>query len=1174
MERARRAGSTALIVVVMVAAFGGSGGRSALAGVVAWPPSTLVVSELQTGGASASDEFVELANQGSAPVDLIGLEVVYATSSGSTVTRKATWSASTLLEPGRRILVANAAGVHAALADATYSGGFAATGGAVVLRVVGGAAIDAIGWGDATNAFVEGTAAAGPPAGSSLERAPGGPSGNGADTNDNSVDWFVQGAPSPQGLGAPPVPSPGASTPPSQTPTPTPSPTPVATPAPTSTPAPTATPSPSPAPTVTPATTPQPTPTPTPVPTAEPTPTPTPTSAPTPTPDPTPSVTPAPSLTSVADARALADGTVVTISGVLTTALGALESGRSGFVQDATGGIALYLDAAVVAALPAGTTVTVEGTRSSRYEQRTLRIAETSLVPGPVTDLPAAATIPSGDAAEANEGARIRVTGIVTESPDTLADGLGITIDDGSGPVRAVVGPDALDGRSVAVGMIATLSGPLGQRDSSGTATTGYRIHATLLGELDLATPTPTPSPVPTATTTPSPMETPTPTQTSTPTSAPTPAPTAAPPTPSPTSSASPTVPTLADIRVLPIGSRVTARGVVVAEAGRLGTAPLLAIGDATGGLVVRLPLGSSSLRRGVTIEVTGKLAAPYGQLEIRPTRGEIVVRGSIPMPTPQAIGAAALDERLELRLVTTTGRLAKKPTRTAAGDITMLMERDGAPAVKVTADISSRIGIASLKVGATYRIVGVVGQRASRAGALDGYRIWVRDAADLAVTGAPGSSPTPSPSASASSPAVPTVTIARALHVTDRAVAIDAVVTAPAILLDSTGRRIVVQDATGAIEVLLPTGTTAPPVGTRIRAEGRIGVAYGAPRLRGDAITIIGRGTSPTPVALRGAPGATLEWRLVTITGRVSDVRKLGDRWRAEIRVGSHEVVVVGQPGAGIASTALVEGQPATVTGIVRRPYPNATDRRFAVTPRFPADVIVAGRTSSAAQGASSGSGGGTGRSAPTTPGDPSPAPVVDADVVDLDGFIGRTVRIGGLVVDLAADGFTIDDGTAIGRVVLRDAALELLALVEPDDALNAIGRVEASAAGPIVVVTDPGAVVRAGDPVAAETSPAPDPTAMTAATPDAEASGATTGGRLAGLTGGGLRLEPGAAGLGTLVAISVLSLAVSLLRRRYRHRRLTALVTARLAAFAGPSAGPTDPTPAERGPSTIHSA
>ena len=79
------------------------------------------------------------------------------------------------LEPGRHLLVANASGIYAASADATYSGGFAATGGAIVVRPIGGQPIDAVGWGDATNAFVEGTAGAAPAAGSSIERRPGGP---------------------------------------------------------------------------------------------------------------------------------------------------------------------------------------------------------------------------------------------------------------------------------------------------------------------------------------------------------------------------------------------------------------------------------------------------------------------------------------------------------------------------------------------------------------------------------------------------------------------------------------------------------------------------------------------------------------------------------------------------------------------------------------------------------------------------------------------------------------------------------------------------------------------------------------------------------------------------------------------------------------------------------------
>ncbi len=91
--------------------------------------------------------------------------------------------------------------------------------------------------------------------------------------------------------------------------------------------------------------------------------------------------------------------------------------------------------------------------------------------------------------------------------------------------------------------------------------------------------------------------------------------------------------------------------------------------------------------------------------------------------------------------------------------------------------------------------------------------------------------------------------------------------------------------------------------------------------------------------------PGAAHEWRLVTVSGRVLSVNKLGDRWRAEIAVGKDHVVVVGQPGAGIPSTTLVEGRTATVIGIARRPAPTASDHRFAVTPRFPADVRVTGQ-------------------------------------------------------------------------------------------------------------------------------------------------------------------------------------------------------------------------------------
>src|SRR3954451_7318265 len=101
--------------------------------VVGWPPSTgLLVSEVVTGGTSASDEFIEIYNASGGTLDLAGLELVYATSTGTTVTRKQTWT-SLPVPSHRHVLLANSSGRWAPGADGIYSGGLAATGGSAVL---------------------------------------------------------------------------------------------------------------------------------------------------------------------------------------------------------------------------------------------------------------------------------------------------------------------------------------------------------------------------------------------------------------------------------------------------------------------------------------------------------------------------------------------------------------------------------------------------------------------------------------------------------------------------------------------------------------------------------------------------------------------------------------------------------------------------------------------------------------------------------------------------------------------------------------------------------------------------------------------------------------------------------------------------------------------------------
>src|ERR1700704_1330436 len=135
MGRARRSTFALVLVLVALAALTIAVPPRAIqvveAAAVGWPTSTLLLSEVATGGASASDEFIELVNAGAATVDLAGLEVVYVTSSGSTVTQKAGWTGSRPLVPGQHLLIANVAGTYAAMGDATYAGGLSATGGAV-----------------------------------------------------------------------------------------------------------------------------------------------------------------------------------------------------------------------------------------------------------------------------------------------------------------------------------------------------------------------------------------------------------------------------------------------------------------------------------------------------------------------------------------------------------------------------------------------------------------------------------------------------------------------------------------------------------------------------------------------------------------------------------------------------------------------------------------------------------------------------------------------------------------------------------------------------------------------------------------------------------------------------------------------------------------------------------
>jgi hypothetical protein len=336
--------------------------------------------------------------------------------------------------------------------------------------------------------------------------------------------------------------------------------------------------------------------------------------------------------------------------------------------------------------------------------------------------------------------------------------------------------------------------------------------------------------------------------------------------------------------------------------------------------------------------------------------------------------------------------------------------------------------------------------------------------------------------------------------------------------------------------------------------------------------------------------------WRLVALSGRVEDVRKLGDRWRAEVIVGSQRILVVGQPGAGIPAASVVEGRAIRLVGIVRRAFPSASDRRPSLLPRSPADV-EAGSAGAASSGSGSGSGGsgssggsaGSGGSVGSAPaggfggpgagGAPGSAVVPDADLADLAASAGLVVRVGGLVTELTADGFRLDDGTAIGRVVLAGPAADQRPLIEPGDAINVTGRVARLDDGSFGVVVDDAAAIGLGsDPLAGAVPVGGSTGGTTDGSPVADPGG--TGTLAAGFADGLVGVPGAGPGLASLLAISMLSLVVTAIRRRHTRRLLASRVAVRLATFAG-SPVPSEPSPAalppvdsgpERGASVGH--
>lgn len=155
------------------------------------------INELATGTtASGYEEFVELYNPCPTDIDLRGFALVYRSAGGAANINLLSDVGKTI--PSLGFLLFAGSGYYTAARDGVLATGMAETGGGVALVDSGGAVIDSVGWGTATNAFVQGTTAAPAPGdrvapGRSIARSPDGKS-----TGSSSADFTVTTKPTPK----------------------------------------------------------------------------------------------------------------------------------------------------------------------------------------------------------------------------------------------------------------------------------------------------------------------------------------------------------------------------------------------------------------------------------------------------------------------------------------------------------------------------------------------------------------------------------------------------------------------------------------------------------------------------------------------------------------------------------------------------------------------------------------------------------------------------------------------------------------------------------------------------------------------------------------------------------------------------------------------------------------
>jgi hypothetical protein len=494
----------------------------------------------------------------------------------------------------------------------------------------------------------------------------------------------------------------------------------------------------------------------------------------------------------------------------------------------------------------------------------------------------------------------------------------------------------------------------------------------------------------------------------------------------------------------------------VSAETGLVGADGLLAIQDSSGGIYVRLATAVAGLAIGTFVELDGVLAAPYGQLEIR-NLGSLTVGEGGREPVPSRVALTDGGEQTEGCLVTVGGTVAS--VETDSGRITLTIG-DGTNSIHAMADPPTGLSRSDVIKGDAVLVTGIVGQRATATGRLDGYRLWLRRRADLSVMREPPSgSPSPAPLPTRTS--VPTGApvyhdLASALKTRGAALDFEAGVTATAGLLDIGKPTIVVDDGTAAVAVTLPEDADVPPVGMRVHVIGKVGRWQTGPTVLASQVSLLGEMQAIAPRTLTGSLTGSLEWRLVRACGRVKRFVRAGVRWRVDMLVGSHEVSVLGEPAASVVVDKSSVGRLAVVSGIVRRS--TSDNSSFQLLPRTALDFRLGPAPNAPGAAVAMGSAGGFGAGANGADASLGPADGTVA-IGTLSSYLGRRVTVSGLVTGTTSVAATIDDGTGEVRFG-GPAVVDALAMLEAGDAIEVTGTVQQDGLG-LIVEADPESII-----------------------------------------------------------------------------------------------------------------